>query len=62
MGAMSESAGLLPLLALMVVGHLNSVALGPLSRKVSQTWLRRLKALTAAKLKLVLLAGMVCTT
>ena len=56
-GAVSESAGVDPLLALIVVGHLNSVALGPLSRKVSQTWLRRENARTAANEKLVLPAG-----
>ena len=61
-GATSERTGEDPLLAAMVVGHLNSEALGPDSRKVSQTWLRREKARTAAKEKLVLPGGIDWTT
>ena len=64
-GAVSESAGVAPLFPVMAVGNLNSVDLGPLSRNVSQMWLRRENARTAANEKLVLPAGIdwiVCVT
>ena len=41
---------------------MNSVERGPLPRKVSQTWLSREKALTAANEKLVEPAGILWTT
>jgi hypothetical protein len=41
---------------------MNSDDLGPVLRKVSHTWLRREKARTAAKLKVVLPAGMLWIT
>ena len=48
--------------AVVAVGQRNCEDLGPSLRKVSHTWLKREKARTAAKLKLVLPAGMDCWT
>ena len=50
LGLALSSTGALPF-AVVVVGQRNCEDLGPSLRKVSHTWLRREKALTAEKLK-----------
>ena len=57
----SASAGVAPL-PTGLVGFKNSAERAPVFLKVSQTCERREKALTAEKEKLVLPAGMLCTT
>jgi hypothetical protein len=58
----SESTGAPPEFPVMVVGQMKDELLAPSFLKVSHTCESLLNALTAAKLKDVLSAGMDCTT